>query len=105
LFQLQATFSVDDHGHYVFTPRDLTRWALGLLRYDIRSLGDGSFVSAWANEAHRLFRDKMSGEKDREKFDLIFHEVLATLSGGGDALVDLHGTNLIIINIIIRKII
>ena len=91
---------MDDHGHYVFTPRDLTRWALGLLRYDVRSLGDGSFVSAWAHEALRLFRDKMSGEKDREKFDSIFSEVMSTLSGVGDVMVDLHGdTNKNIIKI------
>ena len=36
--QLRAEFSVDDYSHYLFTPRDLTRWVLGLLRYDLKGL-------------------------------------------------------------------
>lgn len=27
--------------HYLFTPRDLTRWCLGLMRYDLRSGSEG----------------------------------------------------------------
>ena len=34
-FQVRQKFSVDDFSHYLFTPRDLTRWVLGLLRYDM----------------------------------------------------------------------
>jgi len=34
--QLRTEFSVDDYSHYLFTPRDLTRWVLGLLRYDLK---------------------------------------------------------------------
>ncbi len=30
--QLRAQFTVDDYGHYLFTPRDLTKWVMGLLR-------------------------------------------------------------------------
>jgi dynein heavy chain 2, cytosolic len=26
-------FTVDDYRHYIFTPRDLTSWCQGLLRY------------------------------------------------------------------------
>ena len=33
--QLKARFTVDDYSHYLFTPRDLTHWVLGLLRYDL----------------------------------------------------------------------
>ena len=29
--QVKARFSIDDHRHYLFTPRDLTQWILGLL--------------------------------------------------------------------------
>ncbi len=29
----KQAFSVDDQRHYLFTPRDMTRWAAGLLRY------------------------------------------------------------------------
>jgi len=30
--QLKEAFSVDDHSHYLFTPRDLTQWVSSLLR-------------------------------------------------------------------------
>ncbi len=33
--QVRDKFSVDEHRHYLFTPRDLTAWVRGLLRYDI----------------------------------------------------------------------
>ena len=33
--QLKTRFTVDDYSHYLFTPRDLTHWVLGLLRYDL----------------------------------------------------------------------
>jgi hypothetical protein len=29
-------FSPVQQNHYVFTPRDLTRWCLGFLRYDLK---------------------------------------------------------------------
>ena len=30
--QMKARFTVDDYSHYIFTPRDLTKWVMGLLR-------------------------------------------------------------------------
>ena len=33
--QLRATFSVDEYSHYTFTPRNLTMWVVGLLRYGV----------------------------------------------------------------------
>ena len=30
-------FSVDEQRHYLFTPRDLTAWLRGLLRYELAS--------------------------------------------------------------------
>ena len=72
---------MDDHSHYVFTPRDLTRWSLGLLRYD---LADSKHKTAdhvlevWAYEANRLFRDRLVGSVDIEAFDDILFTVLRT---------------------------
>lgn len=34
-FQVRAKFTVDDYSHYLFTPRILTQWVLGLFRYDL----------------------------------------------------------------------
>ena len=33
--QVRQKFSVDDHRHYLFTPREITAWVFGLMRYDI----------------------------------------------------------------------
>ena len=61
--QLRKRFTVDDHYHYLFTPRDLTRWVCGLLRYPLS--GDQSstlaVLQAWIYEAARLFRDRLVG--------------------------------------------
>lgn len=35
--QVREKFSIDEHRHYLFTPRDLTTWVRGLLRYDLES--------------------------------------------------------------------
>ena len=33
--QTRSKFSIDDHSHYLFTPRDMTGLVFNLLRYDI----------------------------------------------------------------------
>jgi len=41
---LRKHFTVDQKSHYLFTPRDLTQWILGLLRYD---LTDDNILEIW----------------------------------------------------------
>ena len=64
---------MDDYGHYLFTPRDLTKWVMSLLRYDLASAKNENssdhVLEIWAYEAHRLFRDRMVGEDSLMKFD------------------------------------
>ncbi|XP_055895255.1 cytoplasmic dynein 2 heavy chain 1-like isoform X1 [Biomphalaria glabrata] len=78
--QLRSRFTVDDYSHYLFTPRDLTNWAMSLLRYD---LTDGSkdntadtVLEVWAYEARRLFRDRIVGQDNRSKFDSMLQSVV-----------------------------
>jgi dynein heavy chain 2 len=52
--QIKAKFTVDDQRHYLFSPKHLTQWVFGLLRYEF-SAGDA--LVPWMNEARRLFRD------------------------------------------------
>ena len=33
--QVRQRFTADYYSHYVFTPRDLTQWVLGMLRYNL----------------------------------------------------------------------
>ncbi|XP_040514464.1 cytoplasmic dynein 2 heavy chain 1 isoform X1 [Gallus gallus] len=77
--QVRAKFTVDDHGHYLFTPCILTQWVLGLFRYN---LSDGPSMQTAdhvleivAYEACRLFRDKIVGRKDLHVFDNILMKV------------------------------
>ncbi|XP_032878557.1 cytoplasmic dynein 2 heavy chain 1 isoform X2 [Amblyraja radiata] len=78
--QVRIKFTVDDNGHYLFTPCILTQWVLGLFRYDLA--GDGSQQSAdhvlevVAYEAHRLFRDRIVGSKNLLIFDNILISVI-----------------------------
>lgn len=96
---------MDDYSHYLFTPRDLTRWVKGLIRYDlceetknlqpllevnkrrnnlhytwrtliIRKLYGCFRLKVWLYEACRLFRDKLSEEEDVKKFDNIILSLL-----------------------------
>lgn len=66
---LRQKFTVDDHEHYVFSPRDLTRWVIQLLRYEVASVE--GFLEAWANEANRIFRDRLVGIDAQANFDNI----------------------------------
>lgn len=76
--QLKQTFSVDDQSHYLFTPRDLTEWCLGLIRYVIGpgENSAGVVLEPWTYEACRLFRDKLANAEDVGKFDSIMKATL-----------------------------
>ena len=79
--QVRKHFTVDDYSHYVFTPRDLTQWVLGLIRYPLaqdtgNGVSSGHLLEMWAYEARRLFRDRLVGEKAVDQFDAILNSVL-----------------------------
>lgn len=53
---VRAKFSVDERRHYLFTPREVTAWVVGLLRYDIAA---EPLLDVVAFEAQRIFRDRL----------------------------------------------
>lgn len=73
LVQVKSKFSVDDQRHYIFTPRDLTAWVQGLLRYDCES---ENFLDVVAHEAHRIFRDRLVDSESEAKMDSILNALL-----------------------------
>jgi hypothetical protein len=77
---LRTQFSQDEHSHYLFTPRDLTRWCLSLLRYDFSSIKNDnsaeSLLEIWTYEACRLFKDRLVGSNAQEKFDQLLDKIL-----------------------------
>ena len=78
--QLRAKFTVDDYSHYLFTPRDLTRWVLAFLRHDLANAQNEAVadhvLEIWAYEARRLFRDRLVGNEAQSRFDTILMSVV-----------------------------
>ena len=76
--QAKKMFSVDDNNHYLFTPRDLTRWFLGMMRYKIedQDKSQNLILQIWAYEGGRIFRDKLVNDRDKSKFDSALSSIL-----------------------------
>ena len=77
---MRAQFTVDDYSHYLFTPRDLTLWAMSLLRYDLTAGTQqhtaDTVLEIWVYEARRLFRDRIVGQDSQAKFDKLLMSVV-----------------------------
>lgn len=71
--QVKSKFSVDDQRHYIFSPRDLTAWVQGLLRYDCDS---ENLLDVVAHEAHRIFRDRLVDAESEAKMDSVLNALL-----------------------------
>jgi dynein heavy chain 2 len=67
---VKQTFKADSHPHYLFTPRDLTSWVKGLLRYEIPE-GNNELLQVVVYEGKRIFRDRLVSASDQAKFDSI----------------------------------
>ena len=103
--QVRSKFSVDDYGHYLFTPRDLTRWATGLLRYDLSSVQSDmtadKVIEVFVYEAQRLFRDRLVGQ-DVNNFDSILNTAIRSDWSGNvfDNIKGIYYLNILIVTII-----
>jgi dynein heavy chain 2 len=73
--KIKKTFSSDDHRHYLFNPRDMTQWTLGLLRYDLASQ---NLLDVWTYESYRLFCDRLVNRDSTNKFEAIIADALKT---------------------------
>ncbi|KAI9332693.1 dynein heavy chain and region D6 of dynein motor-domain-containing protein [Obelidium mucronatum] len=74
--QICQKFTSDMCPHYIFTPRDLSRWIFGLTRYDIQGEDESSLLNVIAFEAMRLFCDRLVGTESRSKLGQIIQSVL-----------------------------
>ena len=54
---VRSKFVVDEYKHYLFTPRDITQWALSLLRYEAKNAQ--VLCEVWGYEASRIFKDRL----------------------------------------------
>lgn len=64
----QARFTPQIQPHYIYSPRELTRWARGIYEAikPLESLQLEGLVRLWAHEALRLFQDRLVSEHERE---------------------------------------
>ena len=63
----QRRFTTDAQAHYVYSPRELTRWVRGMYEAirPLDSLSVEGLVRVWAHEALRLFQDRLVTEEEK----------------------------------------
>eukprot|EP00127_Corallochytrium_limacisporum_P003948 Clim_evm33s155 gene=Clim_evmTU33s155 len=63
----QRKYTQDMQAHYVYSPREMTRWCKGIYMTlkDTEYLTLEDLVRIWAHEALRLFQDRLVDEKER----------------------------------------
>ncbi|KAK4697502.1 dynein cytoplasmic 1 heavy chain, partial [Lecanoromycetidae sp. Uapishka_2] len=63
----QARFTPKIQPHYIYSPRELTRWVRGIYEAikPLESLSVEGLVRVWAHEALRLFQDRLVAEEER----------------------------------------
>ncbi|KAI6045169.1 dynein heavy chain protein 1 [Pisolithus marmoratus] len=82
----QKRFTTDVQAHYVYSPRELTRWVRGIYEAirPLEILSVEGLVRVWAHEALRLFQDRLVTEEEKlwtdEHIDLVAMEEFPTIS-------------------------
>lgn len=74
----KAAFTVDMHQHYIFTPRDLSRLITSLSRYEYKSDEPHELLNVVANEATRIFQDRLVGPESKKRFQGFLTTALST---------------------------
>ncbi|XP_047532350.1 dynein heavy chain, cytoplasmic isoform X1 [Vanessa atalanta] len=64
----QERFTQDMQPHYVYSPREMTRWVRGICEAirPLDSLAVEGLVRLWAHEALRLFQDRLVEDSERQ---------------------------------------
>ena len=59
----QERFTQDMQPHYIYSPREMTRWVRGICEAlrPLETLSVEGLVRIWAHEALRLFQDRYGG--------------------------------------------
>lgn len=67
----QKRFTTDVQAHYVYSPRELTRWVRGIYEAirPLELLPVEGLVRVWAHEALRLFQDRLVTEEEKQWTD------------------------------------
>lgn len=75
----QEHFTPDIQAHYVYSPRELTRWVRGIFETikPLETLSIEGLVRVWAHEALRLFQDRLVTQEERDWTDELVNDVAA----------------------------
>ncbi|CAH1756141.1 13650_t:CDS:10 [Entrophospora sp. SA101] len=67
----QKRFTPDIQAHYIYSPRELTRWMRGIYEAikPMETLSLEGLIRIWAHEALRLFQDRLVTEDERKWTD------------------------------------
>ena len=82
----QKRFTTDVQAHYVYSPRELTRWVRGIYEAikPLEILPVEGLVRVWAHEALRLFQDRLVTEDEKiwtdENIDLTAMQSFPTIN-------------------------
>lgn len=82
----QKRFTPDIQAHYIYSPRELTRWVRGiyevLCQDDLPPSSLEDLVRIWAHEALRLFQDRLVTDEERKwTDDMIDHVAVKHFPG------------------------
>ena len=86
--QVKQKFSVDEHRHYLFTPRELTAMIFQMLRYEIPEAQ--ALIEVLIYESNRVFRDRLVDRESKRKFDSILYTLLKNHLKYGEQLKDTY---------------
>lgn len=75
----QKRFTADIQAHYIYSPRELTRWARGVYEAikPLETLSMEGLVRVWAHEGLRLFQDRLVAEDEKAWTDDLVNTVAA----------------------------
>ncbi|KAI9105868.1 dynein heavy chain [Phlyctochytrium arcticum] len=73
----QKQFTADKQAHFIYSPRELTRWVRGIFECikDLDELPLQGLVRIWAHEALRLFQDRLVDQSERDWTDRTIDEI------------------------------
>ncbi|CAG8978577.1 hypothetical protein HYALB_00010542 [Hymenoscyphus albidus] len=73
----QQRFTPKIQPHYVYSPRELTRWVRGIYEAirPLETLTVEGLIRIWAHEALRLFQDRLVAEEERQWTDEAVHRI------------------------------
>lgn len=72
-FCLQERFTQDTQPHYIYSPREMTRWVRGIFEAlrPLETLPVEGLIRIWAHEALRLFQDRYGSPGRRMSFAVL----------------------------------